>query len=135
MIDAYAAGLWLHHMAEALRTVGIPGPESSEILRSLGPLAQYMTNAGENVPRTPLNDANSPSKRSDCSVLALARFKKPSTEGENRRSGINWVINYRARACLGRSTIITPIVIDDRLQRRVERLRTSRTSELRGQPR
>ena len=56
VIDAHAAGRWLHHMAEALVAAGIAEPERAEILRGLGPLAQHMTNAGEDVPRTPLAD-------------------------------------------------------------------------------
>jgi hemoglobin len=56
VIDAHAAGRWLHHMAEALVAAGIAESERAEILRGLGPLAHHMTNAGEDVPRTPLAD-------------------------------------------------------------------------------
>jgi hemoglobin len=56
VIDAHAAGRWLHHMAEALVAAEIAEPERAEILRGLGPLAHHMTNAGEDVPRAPLAD-------------------------------------------------------------------------------
>lgn len=56
VIDARAAGRWLHHMAEAASATGIAAPERTEILRGLGPLAHHMTNAGDDVPRTPLDD-------------------------------------------------------------------------------
>ncbi len=59
VIDAHAAGRWLHHMAEALRAAGVPEPERAEILRGLGPLAQHMVNADDAVPRTPLDDERS----------------------------------------------------------------------------
>jgi len=56
VIDAHAAGRWLHHMAEALVAAGIAEAERAEILRGLGPLAHHMTNANEDVPRAPLTN-------------------------------------------------------------------------------
>ena len=56
VIDERAAGRWLRHMAEATRAAGIGTPERAEILRGLGPLAHHMVNAGDDVPRAPLED-------------------------------------------------------------------------------
>ena len=56
VIDGRAVGRWLRHMAEATRAAGIGAPERSEILRGLGPLAHHMANAGDDVPRAPLED-------------------------------------------------------------------------------
>ena len=56
VIDERAAGRWLHHMAEATRAAGIAAPERTEIVRGLGPLARHMTNAGDDVPRAPIED-------------------------------------------------------------------------------
>jgi len=57
VIDQRGAGLWLRHMAEALRAAGVPEQEMAEILAGLGPLARHMVNADQDVPREPLGNA------------------------------------------------------------------------------
>ena len=56
VIDERAVGRWLRHMAEAMRASGIADAERAEILRGLGPLAHHMANAGDDVPRAPLEE-------------------------------------------------------------------------------
>ena len=53
VIDERAAGLWLRHMGEAFRAVGVGEQEMAEVFADLGPLARHMINAGQDVPRTP----------------------------------------------------------------------------------
>jgi hemoglobin len=55
-IDERAAGLWLRHMGEAFRAVGVGEQEMAEVFAGLGPLARHMVNAHQDVPRTPLGD-------------------------------------------------------------------------------
>ena len=57
VIDQRGAGLWLRHMAEALRAAGVPEQEKAEILAGLGPLARHMVNADQDVPREALGNA------------------------------------------------------------------------------
>lgn len=56
VIDQRAAGRWLRHMGEALRAAGVGEIEMAEILNGLGPLARHMVNAGQDVPREPLDN-------------------------------------------------------------------------------
>ena len=56
VIDDQAVGRWLKHMGDALRAAGVEEPEFAEIMAGLGPLAKHMANAGEDVPREPLED-------------------------------------------------------------------------------
>jgi hemoglobin len=56
VIDERAAGLWLRHMGEAFRAVGVGEQEMAEVFADLGPLARHMVNAHQDVPRTPLGD-------------------------------------------------------------------------------
>jgi len=51
VIDQRGAGLWLRHMAEALRAGGVGETEIAEILNGLGPLARHMVNVDDDVPR------------------------------------------------------------------------------------
>ncbi len=57
VIDKRLAGRWLHHFGTALRTCGVAQADIEEIMGGLGPLAHHMINAGEDVPREPLEDA------------------------------------------------------------------------------
>ncbi len=56
VIDERMAGLWLRHMGEAFRAVGVGEQEMAEVFADLGPLARHMVNAHQDVPRTPLGD-------------------------------------------------------------------------------
>lgn len=56
VIDERAARRWLHHMGEAFRAAGVPEREMQEVFAGLGPLAKHMVNAGEDVPREPLEE-------------------------------------------------------------------------------
>ena len=55
-IEERHAGRWLHHMTNAMRAAGVGHAEIAEILAGLGPLAQHMVNAGQDVPREPMGD-------------------------------------------------------------------------------
>lgn len=56
VIEEKHAGRWLRHMREAMAEVGMTQDELKVIFESLGPLAQHMVNAGQDVPREPLGD-------------------------------------------------------------------------------
>jgi len=56
VIDQRGVGLWLKHITGAMRQCGVPEQELQEILSGLGPLARHLINAGEDVPREPLQD-------------------------------------------------------------------------------
>lgn len=57
VIDKRAAGRWLHHFGAALRACEVADADVATILAALAPLAQHMVNAGDEVPRAPLDDA------------------------------------------------------------------------------
>ncbi len=57
VIDQRLAGLWLRHMVEAFRAVGVGEAEIMEVFADLGPLAHHMVNADQDVPRAPIGDA------------------------------------------------------------------------------
>jgi hemoglobin len=56
VIDERAAGRWLRHFGEALRACHIAAEDIEEIMAGLGPLAQHMVNANQDVPREPLGE-------------------------------------------------------------------------------
>ena len=51
------AGLWLRYMRQAVQANGVPAATEAVIFERLGPLAQHMVNAHEDVPREPLGEA------------------------------------------------------------------------------
>jgi hemoglobin len=53
-ISERLAGRWLKHMGDAFRAAGVPEREMQEVFAGLGPLARHMVNAGQDVPRGPL---------------------------------------------------------------------------------
>lgn len=57
VIEEKHAGRWLRHMREAMAEAGMTQDELKVIFESLGPLAQHMVNAGQDVPREPLGEA------------------------------------------------------------------------------
>jgi hemoglobin len=57
VIEERHAGIWLRHMQEALAARDVPPDAARAIIERLAPLARHMVNAGEDVPREPLEDA------------------------------------------------------------------------------
>jgi hemoglobin len=57
LIAEKQAGLWLRYMRQAVQENRVPGPIETTMFERLGPLAQHMVNAHEDVPREPLGDA------------------------------------------------------------------------------
>lgn len=56
VISERAAGRWMRHMIQAFRDCGVGEPEVGELVASFGPMAKHMVNAGEDLPRKPLDD-------------------------------------------------------------------------------
>lgn len=57
VIEAKHAGIWLKHMREAVQSAEVPREIEEMMFERLGPLAQHMVNATEDVPREPLGEA------------------------------------------------------------------------------
>ncbi len=56
VIDDLAAGRWLRYMQAAMSECGVSREDLAVIFERLGPLAQHMVNAGEDIPRDALGD-------------------------------------------------------------------------------